>query len=225
MNTKSLMSFIQIFDASFPTGTFTHSFGLEPHILSHLIKNADELSQFLRNIITDQYQNIEFPMISKLYDYLQDGSLPLVLKLDAKLSSMLSYPYAKAYKNIGENCFAHLKNLPKNKNITKLYFDAAKERKAVCNEITILSVYAADIDMEAEHFMALWSKKNLINIAISAIKISKIKPSEIQTLLFSLDDFLGESIKNSGKKLSNFNPFFDDITYRHKSLEPRLFTT
>ncbi|MDR0762799.1 MAG: urease [Campylobacteraceae bacterium] len=225
IHTEALLKFIQILDSSFPSGTFTHSFGLEPHAVLGIVKNAKDLKRFLENIIMYQYAKMEFPTVAKVYKYAKSSSLSLLLKLDIQFSSMYCHAFAKAYKTIGENCFSHLKDLKLNKDITKLYFESIKADKTPCSEIVLLSVFAYDLDMCKEDFMLFWSKKNLINIAAASLKISKIKPSEAQQILFLMDDFLREHTKNIDANPSNFNPFFDSIIYMHKNIEPRLFMT
>ncbi|GHV06557.1 urease accessory protein UreF [Campylobacterota bacterium] len=224
-HTKNLLLFTQILDASFPSGAFTHSFGLEPHITSEIVQDIASLKQFLQNIIIYQYTKLEFPIVKTLYDRLSSDRVSLVVKLDNQLSYMLSNEYAKAFKQIGENIFVQIKQLELNLAITKEYFALANAHKTACNELILLGVLAHDIGMSVEAFSALWSKKNLINIAICALKISKIKPTEIQQTLFALDRLLEISIKTSGNRISNFNPLFDHIIYQHSSQQVRLFTT
>jgi urease accessory protein len=221
MRTKALLKFIQIMDSSFPSGTFAHSFGLEPHAALGFVKDSDDLRVFLENTVKYQYAKMEFPTIAKVYKYAKVKSLGLLLRLDAKFSSMYSYAFAKAYKSIGENYFSHLRHLTPNKKITKLFFEQAKNP----NEIVLLAVLAHDLGMDKEEFMLFWSKKNLINIAAASLKISKIKPSAVQQALFLIDDFLEREIKDIDPNLSNFNPLYDAAIYEHKSIEPRLFMT
>jgi urease accessory protein len=65
----------------------------------------------------------------------------------------------------------------------------------------------------------------LINIASASLKISRIKPTEIQQILFWFDEILEEKIKNSSKNISNFNPLFEEVIFSHLNLEPKMFTT
>ncbi|MDR2099800.1 MAG: urease [Campylobacteraceae bacterium] len=223
--TEALLKFIQILDSSFPSGAFTHSFGLEPHAGLGFVKDCWDLKRFLENIVLYQHSKMEFPTISKAYEYANNSSLSLLLKLDAKFSAMCCYAFAKAYKSIGENCFTHLKYLKPKREITKLYFESVQAKKTPCNEIVLLSVLAYDLGMQKEDFMLIWSKKNLINVTSASLKISKIKPSEVQQMLFLIDEFLKRAIDDAGNNLSNFNPLFDAAVYMHKNIEPKLFMT
>lgn len=221
---NALSRFIQILDGSFPAGVFVHSFGLEPHVVLGLVDDSVSLKKYLENLIIDQYQKFEFVHVKKIFQFLEENKLSLIAKEDIKYSAMLNYEYAKASKVIGENYLRHI-NFDIQKNIVKEYFEMCKKEETVGNELSVLSAYAYELGLDCETFLLLWCKKNLINIATASLKISRIKPSQIQNLLFEFDDMLEEYIKNSSKNVSNFNPLFEEVIFQHKDLEPKLFMT
>ena len=224
-NLKSLSRFLQILDGTFPSGVFVHSFGLEPHIIKQSVKDINTLKIYLNNLIIDQYLKMEFVYIKKIYEALEKGKLSLISILDNNYSSFLTHEYTKSSVNIGNNYYTHIKNHG-TKEIVKKYFSLIENKKTLANEIIVLSVYAYDLDICMEDFIVMWTKKNLINIAATALKISRIKPSEIQQMLFEFDDILGNlDFKNIGDKITNFNPLFEEIIFSHKNLEPKMFTT
>jgi urease accessory protein len=222
--TKAISRFIQLLDGNFPSGSFVHSFGLEPHIVLDFVNDKKSLKQYLENIVRDQYQKLEFPLVKKIFKLLKEEKLNLLIKEDKKFASMLSFEYAKASKDIGENYLKHLNFEIKNTTVQK-YLKKIKEKKSFGNELFILSFYAYELNFDEELFLLLWAKKNLINIATASLKISRIKPSEIQQILFGFDDILEEEIKKCSKKMSNFNPLFEEVIFSHLNLEPKMFTT
>lgn len=222
--TKSLSRFIQIFDGSFPSGAFVHSFGLEPHIILEKVTNSDELKEFLHNLIIYQYQGFDFVLVKKVYNYFVQNKLHLVIKEDEKFSSMTSFEYTKASQDLGENYLRQINNNIE-KEIVKEYFNKVKIKESNGNELIVLTAYAYELDMDIEVFLLLWCKKNILNIAMTSLKISRIKPSEIQKLLFEFDDVLEELIENTKSDINNFNPIYEEIIYQHKNLEPKMFVT
>lgn len=222
--TKSLSRFIQIFDGSFPSGAFIHSFGLEPHIVSEKVTTIGELKQYLVNIIRYQYQGLDFVLVQKVFKHLENKSLNLLIKDDKNFASMSSFEYAKASKDLGQNYIKQI-NFNIKKEIVRDYFQTLQDKKTFGNELVVLSAYAYELDIDVDTFLLLWCKKNLINIAMTSLKISRIKPSDIQKMLFEFDDKLEDMISNREKNLNNFNPLFEEIIYQHKSLKPKLFAT
>lgn len=224
-NLKSLSRFLQILDGSFPSGVFVHSFGLEPHVLKEKIKDINSLKIYLENLIIDQYSKIEFVYVKKVYEALEKEKLGILKKLDNELGAYLTFEFAKASRDIGQNYFVQIKNLA-SKDIVKEYFSLIENKFCIGNEIIVLSAMAFDMDICLENFIVMWTKKNLINIAVTTLKISRIKPSEIQKMLFEIDEILEKfDYKNIKNKITNFNPLFEEIIFAHKNLEPKMFTT
>jgi len=223
-HTKALSRFIQILDTSFPSGSFIHSFGLEPHVILEKVSDEKSLKIFLENLILDQYIKMEFVFSKKLYTLFQKNNLKQILKEDNKYSAMLNFDFSKASSDLGYNYLKQI-NFNIGKEIVKKYFEEVKNKNSDGNELVILSAYAYELDFDIEVFLLLWCKKNIINISQSALKISRIKPSDIQKLLFEFDEKIDTFIKDSGNKIENFNPLFEEIIYQHKSLEPKLFVT
>ncbi|WP_331774814.1 urease accessory protein UreF [Sulfurospirillum sp. 1612] len=224
IHTKALSRLVQIFDGSFPSGSFVHSFGLEPHVLLDVINDAQSLKAYLLNLILDQYQKFEFAYVKNAYKNLQNDKLERIIKEDARYTSMQSYEIARASRDLGSNYLKHI-NFDIKKKIVKDYFKAVRMGSAEGNELMILSAYAYELDVDCDTFLLLWCKKNIVNIAYASLKISRIKPSQIQKLLFEFDDLLAELIANSAENISNFNPLFEEIIFQHKNLEPKLFAT
>ncbi|MFX4231978.1 urease accessory protein UreF [Aliarcobacter butzleri] len=224
-NLKSLSRFLQILDGSFPSGVFVHSFGLEPHVLKEKVKDINSLKIYLENLILDQYSKIEFVYVKKIYEALEKEKLGILKKLDNELGAYLTFEFAKASRDIGQNYFVQIKNLA-SKDIVKEYFSLIENKFCIGNEIIVLSAMAFDMDICLEDFIVMWTKKNLINIAVTTLKISRIKPSEIQKMLFEIDEILEKfDYKNIKNKITNFNPLFEEIIFAHKNLEPKLFVT
>ena len=221
---KSLSRFMQIFDGSFPSGAFVHSFGLEPHIVLEKVKTSVELKKFLHNLIVHQYQGFDFVLVKKVYKYFEQNRLNLIIKEDEKFSCMTSFEHTKASQDLGENYLRQINNGIQRK-IVQEYFNKVKSKHSNGNELIVLTAYAYELDMDVELFLLLWCKKNILNIAMTSLKISRIKPSEIQQILFEFDDDLEELIENTKVNINNFNPLFEEIIYQHKNLEPKMFMT
>lgn len=224
MNSLALSRFMQLLDGVFPSGAFVHSFGLEPHVVLDFVKDKESLKQYLENIVIDQYQKLEFVAVKKVYKLLEEEKLNHLLKEDEKYSSMLSFEYAKASKDLGENYLKHINFEIKNEMVQK-YFQKVIDKKTYGNELFILASYAFELGLDCDTFLLFWTKKSLINIASASLKISRIKPTEIQQILFCFDDILEEKIKSSSRNISNFNPLFEEVIFSHLNLEPKMFAT
>lgn len=223
-HTKALSRFLQLLDGNFPSGAFVHSFGLEPHILKDKVTNIDELKTYLLNLIKYQYTKVDLVFIDKIFNFFEKGSLSLIIKEDSTYSAMLSFEFAKASSDIGHN---YLKQIDKDikKDIVREYFEAIKKDKLDANELCVLSAYAYELGFDKEMLKLFWVKKSLINIAQTTLKNTRIKPSQIQAMLFEFDDIIHKLLKVDSLDYCSFNPLFEEIIYEHKFLEPKMFST
>lgn len=178
----------------------------------------------MENLLTYQYQGLEFSFAKKLYRLYEKGKLEMIVREDQTYTSMLTFVYAKASRDMGRNYLRQLEHLSK-QTVVKDYFSAVKSGQSAGNEVAVLSAYAFELGMEVETFLLLWSKKNLINIAAAALKISRIRPSEVQVILFAFDETLEASILEAEPSFNNFNPLFEETIFQHKSIEPKMFMT
>jgi len=224
IHTKTLSRLLQIFDASFPSGSFIHTFGLEPHVLLGVVYDSQSLKNYLLNVILDQYQKFEFSYVKKAYKNLQNNRLERLIKEDAKYTAMQSYELSNASRDLGSNYLKHI-NFDIKKKVVKDYFNAVQVGKTEGSELMVLSAYAYELDVNCDTFLLFWCKKNIVNIAYASLKIFRIKPSQVQKLLFEFDDLLEALIANSAENISNFNPLFEENIFQHKNLEPKLFAT
>lgn len=222
--TKALSRFMQLLDGSFPSGIFVHSFGLESHVVLEKVGTIEDLETYLHNIIIDQYQKFEFPFIQKIFKHLEEENLKALIKEDKNYSAMLNFEYAKASHTIGHNYLKHI-NKEIQSPLVKDFYEVISEQKSLGNELTVLSSYAYELGLDKDLLMLLWCKKSLITLSACTLKISRIKPSEIQQMLFRFDDVIEEYINDSNLRVENFNPLFEEVIYQHIHLEPKLFTT
>lgn len=195
-----------------------HSFGLEPHVLSAMVKDESELKRFLLNVVLNQYISYEFVHIKNIYRASIKHDTKELKMLDDEFVAYLTYEYAKASKDMGKNIYTHIKGMIDDR---ELFF----EKNSLC-ELSILSYFSFLGGFRYDEFCILWAKKNLTNMANCIPKISRIKPSFVQKVLFEMDDeLLKVDFKRIKDKISLFNPLFEEVVFSHKNLEPKMFAT
>ncbi|GIP28250.1 urease accessory protein UreF [Paenibacillus sp. J23TS9] len=83
---KNALSLFQLCDSNFPTGAFSHSYGLESYIQEDQVHDQTTLSEWLHVYVNEQLVHSDGLASRLVFDALQDGNLETVWKLDRMLT-------------------------------------------------------------------------------------------------------------------------------------------
>lgn len=83
---RSLLSLLQLCDTNFPTGAFSHSFGLETYIQEQLLMNKQSFREWLQVYLQEQLVYTDGLACRLTYEALEAGKLDVLRVLDRKIS-------------------------------------------------------------------------------------------------------------------------------------------
>lgn len=83
---EKILALFQLCDSNFPTGAFSHSYGLENYIQENTVHNVETFSQWLRVFIQEQLLNTDGLACHLVYQALEDEDFEKVWKLDRMLT-------------------------------------------------------------------------------------------------------------------------------------------
>lgn len=83
---KKTLSLFQLCDSNFPTGAFSHSFGLESYIQENMVYNQDTFAKWLWVYINEQLINTEGLISHLVYQALVEENYSKVWKMDRLLT-------------------------------------------------------------------------------------------------------------------------------------------
>src|SRR4051812_34875568 len=84
--TNQLLSLIQLCDSNFPTGAFSHSYGLETYIQEETVNNQATFSKWLEVYLNEQLVYADGLASRLVYQALEEDRLEEVWKLDRMLT-------------------------------------------------------------------------------------------------------------------------------------------
>lgn len=128
MENSKILSLFQICDSNFPTGAFSHSYGLESYIQEGTVHNQETFQEWLLVYLNEQLVNSDGLACHLVYPLLEEENISEVWKLD-RLITVQNLPREtrEGTKFIGERMV----------KLTELLYDAP-----------ILSQYRERIDMK-----------------------------------------------------------------------------
>ncbi|WP_458414576.1 urease accessory protein UreF [Schinkia sp. CFF1] len=83
--TDKLLSLVQLCDSNFPTGAFSHSFGLESYIQDNLVHNQATFSEWLDVYLNEQLIFSDGLATRIVYEALENGNIEILWKIDRML--------------------------------------------------------------------------------------------------------------------------------------------
>ncbi|WP_239615537.1 urease accessory protein UreF [Cohnella mopanensis] len=81
----SLLSLLQLCDSNFPTGAFSHSFGLETYIQDDKVMSKQTFSEWLQVYLQEQLVYTDGLACRLTYEALEEGKLETIWALDRKI--------------------------------------------------------------------------------------------------------------------------------------------
>ena len=84
----SFLAALQLADSFFPSGTYAHSQGLEGMVTRGWVSNADDLEEYLRNLLTWSILPCDGVALLNAHRAAQDGDLATLVDIDRHLHAM-----------------------------------------------------------------------------------------------------------------------------------------
>ena len=88
MNTRSLLNGLRFVDSFFPSGGYAFSSGLEAAVQGGAVRNAEELSRYVVELLTIGIGEREAVAVGLAHDAYVSGSLEIAFKADRELEAM-----------------------------------------------------------------------------------------------------------------------------------------
>lgn len=83
---NKILSLFQLCDSNFPTGAFSHSFGLESYIQEEIVEDEGSFYQWLKVYLHEQLTYTDALSSSLIYDALENGDFQQIWNLDRLLT-------------------------------------------------------------------------------------------------------------------------------------------
>ena len=80
------MRLFQFCDSQFPTGAFSHSFGLETYIQRETVNDAESFTRWLKLFLNEQLTYADGLAMRIVYDALENKNESKILEIDQKFS-------------------------------------------------------------------------------------------------------------------------------------------
>lgn len=224
------LPFIQLLDSAFPTGAFSHSFGLETAVQEGRIRGVEELREWLKAYIHGNLSPMEGQGVHLAFHLFKAGEREEELwELDTRLTlSRLARESREGGCKIGKRYLYLVLELYPDCSLKK-YASKIKEKACFGNPAIVHGGMCAHLELKAHTTVESYLYMSVNSLVQNAIRMFSMGQTEGQKLLLSLIQYIKEETQQildhpvSLQELASRNVFQEIQSMRHEHLYSRLF--
>ena len=208
--TKDPLQILQIwFSSSFPVGSYAYSHGLEAIIDNKLIKNKDDVEEFLNALLFNGTLRNEYIFIKSIYEGKEINNL-ILSSASSKERQIEMVDMGNSFRKIMKQSW----DLELAENTAFTY---------------CLSKAAIHFNIKFEYLIKFYLQSfisNLINVCVKHIPISQKDGQKLNVIFINkIQDFLRKSEKLNLEDIGSTFFIGDLFSIKHENLETRIYLT
>ncbi len=215
---------LQINDAVFPIGGYSHSYGLETYIQKNIVFNGETVEEYIKSKILYSLTYTELLGARLAYEYAQEENLDEILLIDEIFTA------AKAPKEIRQASVklgSRFLKTVSNFDINAEFFCKYSNFKCIKHHATAYGVLCGSLNIDKREMLKCYIYNQTSAMITTAVKTVPLSQSEGQKILFFLGDTMEQALNtalNCKKELLCASaPAFDVRCMEHERLYSRLY--
>ena len=216
---------LQINDALFPIGGYSHSYGLETYIQKDIIKNQKDTALYIEEKLTNSIFYTELLSIKLAYEYCLDKDFDKLEKLEAKLkASKTPKEIRLAAQKLGSRFV---------KTVSKWEISANDDFRTYLKKIpqpshsVVYGVFCAAAGLDKTEVLKTFLYAQTSSMVTNCVKTIPLSQTQGQKILYDCHDLFNKLLikleKTSEDMLCLSCPGFDIRCMQHERLYSRLY--
>ena len=226
MNTLSLLKGLRFVDSFFPSGGYAFSSGLEAAVQGGAVRNAEELSRFVVELLTTGIGEREAVAVGCAHEACVSGSLEIAFKADLELEAMkLGRESRTASRQMGRQVIRLAAEQNDRHLLIDDYLTAVEAEQTPGHLAVSLGLTLAAAGWSKEDSIAAFLYQAATGFVAAAMKLMPIGQREEQRLLEGWIEVI-ERVSHKAahqRVFQSWSPIQDIYAMRHSRLESRLF--
>ena len=224
-----LFYLLQVNDALFPIGGYSHSQGLETYIQKGIVHDEKTAETYVLHKLKWNLANAELLAVRFAYEYAKVGNLQGILELEDILeASRLPIEQRDASKKMGSRFAKTIEKIELDINREGIFRDYLESRKGkVMNHCCIYGVFCGaigvDLDNTLSHYLYAQTSAMVTN-CVKTIPLSQTSGQQILAGCYSaFQEILTEVMTMTEEDLCLSAPGFDVRGMQHEKLYSRIY--
>lgn len=223
---------MQVNDALFPIGGYTHSYGLETYIQQGKIRNEKEVKVYVQQSLRTSFLYTELLAASLAYEAAKSNNLPQLLELDEILTVSKSAAELRVASHKLGIRFAKLVQALYDKESLPIkrygsIFTQYCQAKHPIHHAVVYGAFLGSIELDKEWGLSFFTYSTASSIITNCVKSIPLSQTLGQKILFELQPVLEEVVNKcrtlNEDDLGRSTPGLDIASMQHEILYSRLY--
>ena len=226
MDTLSLLSGLRFVDSFFPSGGYAYSSGLEAAVQGGAVRNAEELSRYVVELLTTGLGERDAVAVGLAHDACVSSTLEIAFKADRELEAMkLGRESRIASRQMGRQVIRLAAEQQDRHVLIEDYLAAVEAEHSPGHMAVSLGLTLAAAGWSKEDSIGAFLYQAATGFVAAAMKLMPLGQREGQRLLESWLAVIERVSHNAAHQrvLQSWSPVQDIFAMRHSRLESRLF--
>jgi urease accessory protein len=226
MDTASLLRGLRFVDNFFPSGGYAYSSGLEAAVQGRLVKNSEEFSKYVLEMLTTGIGEREAVATGLAHEAVISGMVAIALSADHELDAMkLGREGRMASRQMGRQVM-RVAAAQQDGSPLLIEYRAAVEAESTSGHLAVtLGLTLADAGWAKNDTIAAFLYQAATGYVAAVMKLLPIGQREAQRLLESWLEVIEQVAQRAAERqvFKSWSPVQDIYAMRHSRLESRLF--
>lgn len=222
-----LFPLIQLCDSNFPSGSFSHSFGMETYVQDERIADPSSFQSFLESYILKSLAYTDGLGCRIAYEWIENEDWEQLWDLDEQLFASCSASESReASKRIGQQMAKLCLTLYPTDALTA-YIAKIKEKKCYGHPAIVFALVSRGLNIEVDTAVKACLYAAVSSLIQNAVRGIPIGQTAGQTILLKSQEIIELAVllvkKLSREELGRTLPGLEIAQMRHEQLHVRLF--
>ncbi|WP_053362634.1 urease accessory protein UreF [Bacillus sp. FJAT-27251] len=190
---KNILSLFQLCDSNFPTGAFSHSYGLETYIQADKVHDKDSFQQWLRAYVNEQLVYSDGLACRLVHEALDKGDFRKIWKLDRMLTVQnLPRETREGTKRVGDRMLILIKSLY-DIPILSEYGERIKQNKSFGHPSIVFTIVGHHLGVPAPTTILYYLYSAVSGLVQNAVRAIPLGQTAGQRTILEFQEVLAEA--------------------------------
>ncbi|MGB7999940.1 MAG: urease accessory protein UreF [Anaerobacillus sp.] len=225
--TNQLFSILQLSDSQFPSGAFSHSFGLETYIANGTIHDRGTFQHVLELYMMNQFVYTDGLACRLAYESLETGDIDQLWELDQSLYALgMARETREGNRRMGDRLVKVISKLYPNEVLDQ-YKEELKKKNVFGHSALVFAVVSEHLGIDVETAVSCYGFATASSLVQNAVRGVPLGQTEGQQILVDIQPLLREIIeKIMSLEETDFGigaPGLEIAQMQHEAINVRLF--